>query len=75
MKMLAVLLALVPAATSSTEIPLYEPAKCDGQDQPRHKVKMPSGIFVPAHWFYWEPSTNTMHVVGVDPVRIFCSGF
>lgn len=71
----AALLALLPAATSSADFPSYVPATCDGTNQPNHKVKLPSGIFIPAHRFYWEPETKILHVVGVDPVRIFCSGF
>ncbi len=75
MRTLLLALLLVPAVTSSAEFPLYEPAGCDGANVPNHKVKMPSGIFIPAHRFYWEKDTSTMHVVGVDPVRIFCSNF
>lgn len=71
----AVLLSLVPAATNSADFPEFEPLKCDGANPPNHKVKLPSGIFIPAHRFYWEPETKILHVVGVDPVRIFCSGF
>ena len=73
-RMLLLVLLLVPTALNSAEIPLHDPTTCDGP-APAHKVLLPSGIFIPAHRFFWNYNTNTLHVVGVDPVRIFCSSF
>lgn len=74
--MLAVLLVMVPAATSSADFPLYVPTTCSATPaEPHHKVKLPSGIIIPAHQLYWDSGTRTLHVVGADPVRIFCNGF